>query len=88
MYLNLVIAIIVDAFTGVSSASKLPIDEKLIDRFVKIWQHYDPQATYYIPIEKLDNVLEDLVNSDESKDMFVHKTCATLSQEFRTRLIS
>lgn len=65
VYLNLVIAIIVDAFTGVSSASKLPIDEKLIDRFVKIWQNYDPLATYYIPIEKLNDVLLDLVNSEE-----------------------
>ncbi len=53
----MVIAIIVDAFTGVSSASKLPVDEKLLDKFVDIWKQYDPEATYFVPIEKLDNVL-------------------------------
>ena len=35
VYLNLVIAIIVDAFTGVLATEKLPINDKLIDEFVK-----------------------------------------------------
>ena len=51
VYLNLVIAIIVDAFTGMSAANKLPVDEKLIDAFVKVWGKYDPKGTYFIPTE-------------------------------------
>ena len=35
VYLNLVIAIIVDAFTGILATEKLPINDKLIDEFVK-----------------------------------------------------
>ena len=33
IYLNLVIAIIVDAFTGFTTTSKLPVNERLIERF-------------------------------------------------------
>lgn len=42
IYLNLVIAIIIDAFTGVSKASQLLVNDALIDDFVRIWSEFDP----------------------------------------------
>lgn len=64
IYLNLVIAIIVDAFTSVIAAGKLPVTEDLIDEFVRCWAKYDPDATSFISIENLNNLLEDLCKSN------------------------
>ena len=64
--MNLVIAIIVDAFTGVLATEKLPINDKLIDEFVKIWSEYDPEATNYIEVHLMDNLLESLSLSPDS----------------------
>lgn len=87
VYLNLVVAIIVDAFTGVSSAQKLPVDENLIDKFVQIWHKYDPHATYFIKIDNLQNLLEDLVKCPESDNMFVTVDKNGFSQKQIERLI-
>ena len=63
-----------DAFTSVSSNPKLPIDEKLINRFVDIWHKYDPNATYFIPTEKLGDLLEELFKCEVSgESLFVDK---------------
>ena len=71
VYLNLVIAIIVDAFTGVLATEKLPINDKLIDEFVNQWSKYDPEATNFIEINLMDNLLESLSISPNSQDLFI-----------------
>ena len=42
IYLNVVIAVIVDAFEGMIVVSKLPVSDIFIDAFVKSWSKYDP----------------------------------------------
>lgn len=66
VYLNLVMAIIVDAFTGISSANQITVDEQLLDAFVNTWAKYDPQATCFIKIEQLSSLLIDLAQLEES----------------------
>lgn len=87
VYLNLVVAIIVDAFTSASSAEKLPVDENMLDRLVQIWQKYDPQATYYIPTASLINLLDDFIKCKESETMFVTRDDSVLTEIYRMRLI-
>ena len=50
VYFNLVIAIIVDAFTGASSLKIVTIDQQMVNAFVEMWSKYDPDATYFISI--------------------------------------
>ena len=88
IYLNLVIAIIVDAFSSVIASAKVPVNEDLIDEFIRCWAKYDPEATYFIPIEKLDHLLEDLCKAESCKDLFVYKDAVAQSSTYRQHLIS
>jgi hypothetical protein len=48
---------VVDTFIGQSVAFSLPIKQNDIDEFVKLWSDYDPEATGYITVDKLDPFL-------------------------------
>ena len=42
VFVNLFIAIIIDAFLGQTDHFKLPVQEYSLQEFVRIWSHYDP----------------------------------------------
>ena len=71
-----------------SSAPKLPVDEKLIEQFIRIWHSYDPDATYFIPVAKLGDLLDDLRACEESSTLFVHRSDQPFTERYRRRLIS
>ena len=54
---------------------------------VRIWHKYDPGATYYIPTDKLDNLIEDFIKCDESKTMFITRDESVINKNYRMRLI-
>lgn len=83
IYLNVVIAVIVDAFGGSTSISKLPFSDRLIDAFIRLWAKYDPDATCFISIEKLDCLLEDLGGLQVANDLFVYQKAVETSTDFR-----
>lgn len=49
--------------------ANLPVEDRAIEMFPKIWAKYDPKATTYIDILQLENLLEDLAINDDTKDL-------------------
>lgn len=47
----------------------MPVDERAIESFPKIWSKYDPYASHFIPIRQLENLLEDLASDEDTKDL-------------------
>lgn len=60
VFLNLFIAIIIDAFFGNTSLSGMPVKQKSIDDFVNLWRKYDKTAEGYITIADLELLIIDL----------------------------
>ena len=65
IFVNLFIAIIIDAFLGQSNQFNLPIEPYSLYEFVNIWAKYDPEATGFISIHDLEPFIIDLANSNE-----------------------
>jgi hypothetical protein len=57
IFLNLFVAIIVDSFMGQSENFKLPVKPGDFKVFISEWKKYDPEATYFIRIEELEDFL-------------------------------
>ena len=62
--MNLFVAIIVESFIGRSEAFKLPVQPGDFDLFEEEWKKFDPDATGFIDIEDLDQLLINLSNLD------------------------
>ena len=71
IFLNLFIAIIIDAFLGHAETFSLPIQQFEINEFMRIWSYYDPDATGFIKLEDLEGLIVDLANSDEGQGLIV-----------------
>lgn len=54
IFINLFVAIIIDAFLGQSNQFQLPIQNYSIEEFTDIWAEFDPLATGYISITDLE----------------------------------
>lgn len=63
VFLNLFIAIIIDAFFGQTDMANMPVKEKTINDFQRLWSFYDNKATGFITIEQLQLLLIDLAKS-------------------------
>ena len=60
VFLNLFIAIIIDAFFGQASNGVLydKLDDTTFEGFQKAWANYDTTATGYITVSQLDKMFE------------------------------
>ena len=67
MFVNLFIAIVIDAFLGQTYHFDLPIRKYSLIEFVSIWTKYDPQATGFIPIKELRPFIVELAKSSDGK---------------------
>ena len=65
--MNLFIAIIIDAFFGQAGMLGMPVKEKSIADFVKIWSKYDRNAEGFITIQQLELFIIDLSNAREDE---------------------
>jgi hypothetical protein len=90
VFLNLFLAIIIDAFLGQTDHFNLPVQKYSLQEFVNIWSRYDPNATGFINIIDLDDFIVDLTKSRESRVLviFAEKiaTDATLRNRFIAKL--
>jgi len=57
VFLNLFIAIIIDAFFGQTDIANLPIKEKTFEDFKKIWSDFDKEATGKIAMRDLEKLI-------------------------------
>lgn len=67
MFLNLFIAIIIDAFFGQSDLAQLPVKPKTIEDFIRHWSIYDKQASGYITIAQSEDLLKDLAQAEDDE---------------------
>jgi len=63
VFINLFVAIIIDAFLGQTDHFNLPIQNYSIVEFVNIWAEFDPLATGYIDVTDLEQVVIRLAQS-------------------------
>lgn len=78
--LNLFIGILLDNFSHTFQDSQFSIGKKDLIAFVKVWKNYDPNATGYIPIKLLPNIVDNLyrqnkrlglnLNSNHEKELY------------------
>ena len=57
VFINLLIAIIIDAFLEQTDHFQLPIKKYEIQDFVETWQEFDPEATGFILIKDLNRFM-------------------------------
>ena len=88
MFLNLFIAIIIDAFFGQTDLANMPVQQKSVEDFQTIWSKYDPDGTGFIPVSSLEKLLLDLSEArpDEGGALIPFKK-RMQKQEFRNRQI-
>ena len=60
IFLNLFVAIIVEAFLGQTDYFNSPIQHFHINDFVTTWYKYDKEATGFIKLRDLDKLIYDL----------------------------
>jgi len=64
IFLNLFIAIVIDAYSGQAQVASLPVSQRDIDTFVEAWSKFDPEASGYISTIDLEDLLIDLCATD------------------------
>jgi len=67
VFLNLFIAIIIDAFFGQTDIANIPVKEENIKGFQNIWSKYDHLATQIISIKDLQRLLIDLSHAGKDE---------------------
>ena len=88
IYLNVLIAVIADVFGGMVEQKDLPVTNGLIEEFTRCWSKYDSEATLFISIEDLENLLVDMAKDEFIAGAFIHQTDIHDNQDYRKRLIS
>ena len=64
VFLNLFIAIIIDAFFGQTDLAKIPVKERVIEDFVRLWSKYDTDANFLISVKDCKSLFIDLAKAD------------------------
>ena len=72
IFLNLFIAIIIDAFMGVTEAYELPVSRSAMLEFEDIWsKEFDPEGSGFMKVDELDQLLLRLANAVYAKELLV-----------------
>ena len=88
IFMNLFIAIIIDAFLGQTDHFQLPIQKYSIQEYVQIWSKYDPEATGFIEIKDLEDFIEDLTKSSEGKELVIMHKKILADHKLRVRFLA
>ena len=67
MFLNLFIAIMIDAFSGQSDIAKMAVNDEVLHDFKEHWAKYDPDAKGFISIHDLKHLMWDLADAKQNK---------------------
>lgn len=60
IFLNIFIAIVIDAFMNQNDAAFLPVTEQDTEAFVNAWKKFDPDATGFIEADQLELLIWEL----------------------------
>ena len=71
VFLNLFIAIIIDSFMGQNDLANLPVEARAVEKFPTLWSKYDPYATSFIPVSMLADMLRDMAEDEDTKDLIL-----------------
>ena len=73
----------IDSFFGQNDLANLPVQERSIEKFPVLWSRYDPYAKGFIPIEHLENLLIDMANDEDTKELVMfHKEIIDTYNEY------
>jgi len=73
---------------GVSESYDLPVSRMAVIEFAEIWSYkYDPRATTFMPIERLDELLIDISKSKVAKELLVVPDFIKESKAYRKSVI-
>ena len=61
VFLNLFIAIILEGFAASAAEQKVRLSDESMEAFARAWLKYDPLASEMIHVDKLDELLMDLI---------------------------
>lgn len=70
IFLNLFVAIVIDSFAAQAKAFDLPIQPVDFENFVEVWKGYDPEATGFIEVGDLDQLLVELATNYPESNFF------------------
>ena len=85
---NLFIVIIIDAFQDRDSLNKLPITFLNIYEFSQVWCKYDPEATGFISIHDLEQLVLDLIETEEGSNLVIFKDLIKEHPVLRRRFLA
>ena len=88
IFINLFVAIIIDAFLGETHLSDLPIPNYTIEEFRNIWSEYDPLATGYIDIEDLERFIIRLAESRDGHELIIMHEEILKNPQTRRRFVA
>ena len=69
MFINLFVAVIIEAFLGTAEIFSSPLQKYHIDEFTRVWKLYDSLAVGFIQLTELDNFIYELSRSQEGSEM-------------------
>ena len=88
IFVNLFIVIIIDAFQDRDSLNKLPITFLNIYEFSQVWCKYDPEATGFISIDDLEQLVLDLIETEEGSNLVIFKDLIKEHPVLRRRFLA
>ena len=84
IFLNIFIAIVIDAFMNQNDAAFLPVTEQDVEAFVNSWKKFDPDATGFIKAGELELLIYELA-ADESCELLFLKKQIKLRTKYRQK---
>jgi hypothetical protein len=87
IFLNIFIAIVIDAFMNQNDAAFLPVTEQDTEAFVNAWKKFDPDATGFIETDQLELLIWEL-SADESCELLYLKNQMKLRPKYRRKRIA
>lgn len=58
--INMYIAVILENFNEAQQQEEIGLTDDDLETYIQVWERYDTKATYYIPVSKLSDFLDDL----------------------------
>ena len=71
IFLNLLIAVIIDSFFGSTDAANLPVNERAIEAYPDIWSKYDPEKTGFILCSQLESLFIDMSQDADCRELLI-----------------
>lgn len=88
IFINLFVAVIIDAFLGQTDHFNLPLHNYAIEEFINIWAEFDPLATGFIDIQDLERFIVRLAEHREACELIIMHEEILKDQYTRRRFLA